>query len=228
MKPNMALNIFDLLVLPQHDKFQADPNTKCPILRTIGAMNNVQARIDTHSSNFVAKYPSMKSFIGIIVGGNTKEYKFSEADAKELCAAIENVAIANGLPVFITFSRRTPDTMKKIFRETFEWPNVIYDPTINDGTENPYIDMLKHAKFLVLTCDSVSMCSEAASSGKPLYIYLPKKFKSAKHKYLLQQLIDLKIAHLFSKATGSMEEYHYPPLNEVDKVAEYVKGHLLL
>ena len=36
--------------------------------------------------------------------------------------------------------------------------------------ENPYFGLLGLADFLVVTCDSVNMVSEAASTGKPVYV----------------------------------------------------------
>ncbi len=226
MRPGMSADIFDLIVLPQHDKF--NKTSKAEVIRTIGALNNIPARIEQYKDNLVSKYPSMKSFIGVLVGGNTKDYGFTEADCREFAYSIENAIAYNGIPAFISFSRRTPEHTKKIFRDMFVWPNIIYDPTdINASMENPYIAMLKFAKFLALTCDSVSMCSEVASTGKPMYVYCPPNFSSKKHKYFLQQLVDLNIAKQLGISTGIMEEYQYTPLNEVEKVVEYIREKLL-
>jgi mitochondrial fission protein ELM1 len=228
MRPNINVDVFDLLVLPQHDAFTISPNSICKVLRTIGALNNVPDRIEKYGDDWLYTYPSMKSFIGVLVGGDTKDYKFSVRDAKELATSIENAISYNGIPAFISFSRRTPQHVKDIFNKKFAWPNILYDPTIESNSENnPYIGILKLSKFLILTCDSVSMCSEAASTGKPIYIYCPPKFNSKKHKYLIQQLIDLNIARPLTSSTGIIEEYHYNALTEVTKVADYVRSKIL-
>ena len=125
----------------------------------------------------------------------------------------------SGIPAFITFSRRTPDLLKTLFAAKFLAPNIIYDPIISDK-ENPFLSILKHAKFLIITSDSVSMCSEAASTGHPLYIYTPEKFDSKKHKYFTQQLIDLGVARALTPHSPPLEEYTYTPLNEVLRVAK--------
>jgi len=229
MRPNINIDIFDLLILPQHDNFSIKSNSKCKLIRTIGALNNIQSKVIKYQDDLLNKYPSMKSFIGVLIGGNTKEYKFTPKDAKEFCNAVENAISYNGIPAFISFSRRTPDHVKEIFSQTFTWPNIVYDPTKeSNSANNPYIGMLKCATFLVLTCDSVSMCSEAASTNKPVYIYCPTKFNSKKHKYLVQQLTDLNIARPLTLSTGIMEKYEYTPLNEVAKVAAYVKNEMLI
>ena len=164
----------------------------------------------------------MYHFIGVLIGGNTKEYQFTEKDARELSMIIEKMVAYTKTPAYITFSRRTPDSVKKIFTEKFLAPNVIYDPTVSDK-ENPFLGILKYSKFLIITCDSVSMCSEAASTGHPLYIYTPEEFASKKHKYFTQQLIDLGIARALAVNTPPLEEYSYVPLNEVEKVTKMVK-----
>ncbi|MGX6959927.1 MAG: ELM1/GtrOC1 family putative glycosyltransferase [Rickettsia endosymbiont of Pentastiridius leporinus] len=88
---------------------------------------------------------------------------------------------------------------------------------------NPYIGMLANAKYIVATADSISMCSEAASSGKPLYIFCPPNFKSLKHKIFIKQLVDQKIARMLDESVTKLEEYNYLPLNETDGVANNIK-----
>ena len=67
------------------------------------------------------------------------------------------------------------------------------------------------------------MCSEAASTGHPLYIYTPERFASKKHKYFTQQLIDLGIARAIGAKSPALQEYNYTALDEVSKVAKAVK-----
>jgi mitochondrial fission protein ELM1 len=215
MKPNINTNVFDLIALPQHDVFR---DSKSNIIRTIGALNNIPTRIAQYNSIL-----PMHNFIGVLIGGNTKEYCFSEKDTKELATILEKMLTDTGAMAYITFSRRTPDNLKKIFTKKFLSPNLIYDPTISTK-DNPFLGILKYSKFLIITSDSVSMCSEAASTGHPLYIYTPDGFTSKKHKYFVQQLIDLGIARPLTTKTPTLEEYSYIPLNEVAKVAKAVKA----
>ena len=211
MKPDIDADKFDLIALPQHDVFKDD---SAHIIRTIGAIHNIPARIEQHRAQ-----PPMDSFIGVLIGGNTKEYKFSKHDAIELSTILERASEASGIPAFITFSRRTPEMLKQLFIKKFSSPHVIYDPTTSKE-DNPFLSILKYAKFLIITCDSVSMCSEAASTGHPLYIYTPERFASKKHKYFTQQLIDIAIARPITTHSYALEEYKYTPLNEVTKVAK--------
>ncbi|AAY62021.1 RPE5 domain protein [Rickettsia felis str. Pedreira] len=89
---------------------------------------------------------------------------------------------------------------------------------------NPYIAMLANAKYIISTADSISMCSEVASSGKPLYIFCPSNFNSSKHKIFIKQLVEQKIAKTFDESVTMLEEYSYKPLNEAERVAEIIKS----
>ncbi|WP_218459978.1 mitochondrial fission ELM1 family protein [Rickettsia sp. TH2014] len=89
---------------------------------------------------------------------------------------------------------------------------------------NPYIAMLANAEYIISTADSISMCSEAASSGKPLYIFCPPNFNSSKHKIFIKQLVEQKIARIFDESVTMLEEYSYKPLNEAERVAKIIKS----
>ncbi|MEY3196704.1 MAG: hypothetical protein RLZZ59_70 [Pseudomonadota bacterium] len=220
-KPEISPEKFDIIALPQHDSSNRSYDN---LVRTIGSLNVIRARIAKKEFDIEKAYPGLSKFIGVLIGGDTKEYKFSNEDAQELHKILENVLSYNGTPLFITLSRRTPQVVKNYINKTnFPWPNVIYDPSISDEP-NPYIGILSAAKFLIITNDSISMCSEAASSGKPLYIYKPDNFRSAKHLYFLQQLIDLGIARIIDSSTTALSEYKYTPLKEVDKVVREIRN----
>ncbi len=90
------------------------------------------------------------------------------------------------MSLIVSTSRRTGPAATKVLHDAlarqkkvavFMWqPD---DPTSRD---NPYLAMLGAADAVVVTGDSVSMVSEAATAGKPVYVWLgdmnlPSKFK---------------------------------------------------
>lgn len=226
MRPFLDSASFDLIVLPQHDIFDAEyPN----IIRVIGSLHNIQSRLLNAGVEFHLDYPTMHNFIGVLIGGVVKKYRFSEEDAMRLAKILNNVSSNHGIPLFITFSRRTPDIVKQVFHETFEWPHVMYDPLAKDAKKNPYSGILSQASFIISTCDSISMCSEATASGKPLYIFCPEnKDALKKHRYFVQQLLDLGVARILENNTETLQQYSYEPFNEAEKVAKYIKEHVLV
>jgi mitochondrial fission protein ELM1 len=80
--------------------------------------------------------------------------------------------------------------------------------------------MLALADHIVVTGDSISMCSEACTTGKPTYIYAPDNYLSKKHQIFVDQLFKSKRAHPLSSHADSTE---YTPLNDASHVAEKIK-----
>ncbi|GAB4169076.1 MAG: mitochondrial fission ELM1 family protein [Rickettsiaceae bacterium] len=222
MRPDIDPREFDLIVLPQHDSFNYTlPN----IVRIIGALTNTQAKIQGLQNEFENKYPEIGSFIAVIIGGSTKGYKLTLNNAKLLAQSLSNLSENHSLPLFITFSRRTPENIKVYFKEKFAWPNIIYDPV--SGEYNPYPALLGKAEYIISTTDSISMCSEAVSTGKSVYVFCPASFKLKKHNFFIQQLVDLGLVRRLDLQANIMEKYKYEPLAEIAKVAAIIREKIL-
>ena len=223
MRPDIDSKNFNLIILPQHDNVQ---QVNSHIVRIIGALSNSATKIERGAEELSKNYPEAKNFIAVLIGGNTKKHKFTEANANAIAQALSNIAINHSCPLFFSFTRRTPEATKSIIKNMFPWPHIIYDPS--DNRPNPYYGMLGRAEFIICTGDSVSMCSEVASTGKPFYIYCPNGFKIVeKHRFFIQQLVDIGVARKFEDGTVALEHYYYPPLNEVRKIADIVRSELL-
>ena len=203
-------------VFPHNDDFKN-------IIPINGAINNVTAKFAATSLELQKHYPNLKQFIAVIIGGNNKKFNFNKDEAVLFSSLLNKIYTNLKIPFFISFSRRTPQAVKSIIKNNMPASTIIYDPNEDTGY-NPYIAMLSKAKYIISTADSISMCSEAASSGKPLYIFCPPNFNSSKHKIFIKQLVKQKIARIFDEAVISLEEYNYKPLNEAERVAEIIKS----
>ncbi|MDX2049753.1 MAG: ELM1/GtrOC1 family putative glycosyltransferase [Rickettsiaceae bacterium] len=225
LKPGIKFSNFNLIVVPYHDSIIKSSNNN--IINITGALCNLEQKIQEGKSQFYQAYPSLQkvSYLAVLIGGATKDSIFSEQDAKDLASIITQVAKNNNLNALITFSRRTQDFIKNAILSIKNDNILIYDPAF--GGNNPYPAMISDAKFVIATCDSVSMCSEVVSSGKPLYIYIPKNFHSKKHLSFASNLFELGVARKLSLGTNNLQDYHYTPLNEVRRVAEYVISNLI-
>ena len=222
MKPDVDPEEFELIILPQHDTFNYIlPN----VIRVIGALNNIQDQSDKQQESFNANYPNIDKFIAVTIGGSTKSYQLNLANAKSLANILYFISENNSLLLFISFSRRTPVYIKNYFKNTFLEPHIIYDPESKKA--NPYPAMLNNAEYIISTADSISMCSEAASTGKPLYIFCPDNFKLQKHNFFIQQLVDLGVARRLEDDTKFLEKYEYKPLSEITRIAKVIKEYHL-
>lgn len=222
MRPGIDPREFDLIILPQHDSFNYTlPN----VVRIIGALTNVQHKMKNLIPEFEKNYPEIDKFIAVIIGGSTKSFKLKLEDAQIFAQTLSNIAAYHSLKLFITFSRRTPDNVKTYFKQTFSDYNVIYDPLTSGN--NPYPAILARADYVLCTADSISMCSEAVSTGTPVYIFCPGNFKLKKHNFFIQQLVDLGLSRRINTQTAKLEKYDYVPLNEINKAVSIIKTRIL-
>lgn len=216
MRPLSYFDAFDYIILPDHDKTEPAKN----IIFITGALNAARIKIQT-AQDLKALYPELADFVGIVIGGKTRFFEFSQGDNQNFVDLLKRFLQETKLIPVITFSRRTPLSTKELIKKAFAG-HIIYDPQ-EDAGPNIYYNILKSAKYIICTGDSVSMCSEAASSGKPSYIYLPHDIKrSAKHGRFIKQLIDKKIARILDNSSN-IEEYTYEPLNEGERIAKLIK-----
>jgi mitochondrial fission protein ELM1 len=122
---------------------------------------------------------------------------------------------ATGGTLMATLSRRTGDAARTAFR-TWLAPHcaVFYE---GEGL-NPYFALLSAADVIFVTADSVNMATEAAASGKPIYI-IPVDGQGGKLDRFHASLAKRGCARRFS---GKLESWGYPPLLETDRVAAAV------
>lgn len=224
MHPNLLFSHFDLVILPYHDTIKKNAVN---IVQVTGALNNIPDKIFASNNELHKNYPSLGRFIAVIIGGNSKHYDFSKNGAKEFAEILSNIAKNQQYTLFVSFSRRTPGGAKQMIKNNLPSSAIIYDPLEERDKPNPYLSMLATADYIIATADSISMCSEAASTGKPLYIFFPLLFKSAKHLTFVKQLVNLKIAKILDKSTTHLVPYEYTPLNEVARISNIVMNSIL-
>ena len=92
---------------------------------------------------------------------------------------------------------------------------------IEDVDKKAYLSSLSLAKYIVVTCDSTSMISEAALTGKPIYIgeipaksndYRFRKFRDLFHKLKIVKNLNEKV-----------EIWNYETLDETNRIAKEIK-----
>ncbi len=217
-----GLDEFDLVCVPRHDAIGEAEN----IMQMTGAPHRVTpgrlARAKEDWQQRLGALPGPR--IALIVGGSTKRRKFTEEMARELGAAASKMASAAGGSLMVTTSRRSDDTADaliaeiKVPVEIFKW---------GDAGDNPYLGYLAMADGVIVTGDSVSMCSEAAATPGPMWIYAPKKLTIHKHGILHKQLYDAGIAKPFDALRGTdFASWQHAPLNAAFDVAAEIKKRL--
>ncbi|MCA8998141.1 MAG: mitochondrial fission ELM1 family protein [Planctomycetaceae bacterium] len=215
--PGTDLNEFDLVVTPEHDRILG-PN----VIHTLGALHPLSPRkLELlRQEDSPAGLCELKSpFAGVLLGGPNKYYPFSRDDVAGLIAGLR-VAESSGIKLAILPSRRTPDHAVDALRRTFGNRHFVW----TGETENPYQHVLAKASHFIVTCDSVSMISEATATGRPVHLEMlaakrrPKKFERFHESFSKRGMV--------RQFLGTLPEWSYEPHFEADRVAEIVMDRL--
>jgi mitochondrial fission protein ELM1 len=210
--PVIAASHFDLVVVPRHDGL-----TGRNVVATRGALHRVTPELlKTGAERLAPRIASLpRPYVAVLLGGSNGAYRFDAETATRLGQQLTAAARAISGSLLITPSRRTAeDGIAAIRAAVDSIPHFIW----NGEGENPYFGMLGSADFILATSDSVNMVSEAAATGKPLYVFdLPGG--SAKFRRFHDGLRADGIARPFA---GTLEPYAYPPLNDMAAVAARV------
>ena len=117
--------------------------------------------------------------------------------------------------LLMTFSRRTPMRARELLAARLgHLPGMIWD---GEGA-NPYFAFLAAADYVLVTEDSTNMATEAASTGKPVFVL---KMDGHSHKFRLfhEELEGRGAARPFG---GAFHGWTYEPLRETDRLASEV------
>jgi len=84
-----------------------------------------------------------------------------------------------------------------------------------------YLSALAISEYIVVTCDSSSMISEAALTGKPIYIANIEAKKNDKRFQKFRNLF--KELNIIRNLGKELEIWNYQKLDETNRVAKYNK-----
>jgi uncharacterized protein len=156
---------FDLVIVPAHDKIRGEN-----VFVTQGAIHHVSAeKLISAAGHFRPLLASLpRPLISVLVGGKNRHQSFSDACAHDFAGKLQLAATNTAGGLAVSFSRRTGAENEAMIRQDLKGhPSYIWDGT----GENPYLGLLALADVIIVTGDSISMVSEACSTGKPVYIF---------------------------------------------------------
>ena len=114
-------------------------------------------------------------------------------------------------------SYRTPENIVKLAFNYFNDNHLV----IKERDKKAYLSALSLADIIIVTCDSTSMISEAAITGKPVYVAQMKNKRSI-HRF--EKFYNLfKELGIIRDLENKIENWTYKGLDEVNKAALIVK-----
>ncbi|HYG27887.1 MAG TPA: mitochondrial fission ELM1 family protein [Caulobacteraceae bacterium] len=210
--PRTPLSFYDVVVPPLHDRVTGEN-----VVSIIGSPHRVTPqRLNKELRRFAKRIdPLPRPRVAVLVGGRSKGFDLPKARAEQMAREIRLAVEHEGGSLLMTFSRRTPDAAKAILTEGLgDLPGVIWDGT----GENPYFAFLAAADYILVTEDSTNMATEAAATGKPVFV-LKMEGSSLKFRLLHEQLERHGAARPFG---GGFHRWTYQPLQETDRAAQEI------
>ncbi|KAK9279946.1 hypothetical protein L1049_013630 [Liquidambar formosana] len=236
--PRSQLNRFDMVITPHHDYYPLTPHAQEQVpqflrrwitpreppdrhvVLTVGALHQIDsAALRSAASAWHEEFaPLPKPLLVVNIGGPTRHCRYGVDLAKQLTASLQSILVSCG-SVRISFSVRTPEKVSSIILKELGNNPKVY---IWNGEEpNPHLGHLAWADAFVITADSVSMLSEACSTGKPVYVMGAERCRwklSDFHKSLRER----GVVRPFMGHEDISESWSYPPLNDTAEAANRV------
>lgn len=217
--PQLPLHLVDLILPPRHDSLTG-PN----VISTRGALHHVTPeKIERAVAEHMATHPDLatikglRPILGVLIGGSNATATLTPEKSTQLITSLKSAAAELDAHLWITASRRTgADNIRAMQSELAGTGHWFWN---NEGT-NPYMAILGSADFLVVTGDSVSMVSEAASTGKPVYT-LDFDGYSGRLNLFHQALRAEGVTRPFG---GTLETWSYPATNDTPEIATIVRA----
>ena len=212
--PKVNFNHFDFIVAPEHDSIKGKN-----VINTKGAIHYLtDAEIiknKDYLSSFIKK--DHRKICSLILGGPTKYYDYSLENIENIFFILNNLLKKNNFQLVVIPSMRTPKNIIKHAKKYFGKNHTIID----NVDKKAYLSALSISNRVVVTCDSSSMISEAALTGKPIYVanILPRKNDKRFQKFrnLFSEL------NIIRNLGEDEENWNYQKLDETNRVAKIIK-----
>lgn len=168
MKPDwLRLKRFDLVIMPEHDT----PPIKKNVAVTYGALNLIDEdylRIQADKLKGIIGDLGPQISLGLLIGGNTGKYRLSVEGIRKVIFDVKKVSRDLDMNVLVTTSRRTPKEIEDFIRgELKDFDRCKLLIIANERNIPEAVGgILGLSDFVLVSEESISMISEAASSGK--------------------------------------------------------------
>ena len=212
--PKINFDYFDFIVAPEHDGISGSN-----IINTKGAIHyltkdEIEENKD-YLNSFIRK--DNRKIWCLIMGGPTKYYDYSTKNMKHIFSIFYKLLKKKDFQLVVIPSMRTPLNTIHYAKEFFGENHTV----IMDVGKKAYLSALAISENIIVTCDSSSMISEAALTGKPIYIanILPKK-NDIRFQRFRNLFRDLNITRNLGE---DVENWTYQSLDETNRVAKIIK-----
>ena len=206
--PKVNLKNFDAVVAPEHDNLKGKN-----VFNSKGAIHYITEFDIKNAKSYLNEKVKEQKVISLILGGPNKYYNFTESQLVKIFNEIKSIFITRGYIAIVIPSIRTPKKIIDLAVKEFGADNYV----VNSVNKQAYLSAFALATHIVVTCDSTSMISEAAISGKPIFV---AHMKPKKDNYRFKKFFQLfKELGIIRNLGEKVEDWKYNKLNEAQRIA---------
>ena len=210
--PKVSLNNFDYIIAPEHDGLIGKN-----VLATKGAIHYITEDDLIKNQSYLKPKINKEKVVTMIVGGPNKYYDFNDNIIENIFLNVQNDFIDKGYQLIFIPSMRTPKNIIEKAVNFFNEKQII----IKNIDKKAYLSSMKLADHIIVTCDSTSMISEAAMTGKPIYVaQMPSIRKNDRFQNFYKLFKSLNIIRDLDK---TIDNWNYTKLNETDRISKLIK-----
>jgi KDO2-lipid IV(A) lauroyltransferase len=178
LTPLISPELFDVVVMPEHDR--PKPLRRAHLITPKVSPNLINAAyLKQQSEGLMKVYTHLKASVrtkfGVLIGGNAKGVTFDEAQIRQLLEQIKESALHYNADILLTTSRRTPEAIEQIISKelkNFERCSLCILANQRNFPETVG-GILGLSDLVIVSGESISMVSEALSSGKRTIVFSP-------------------------------------------------------
>ncbi len=214
--PKVNFQNFDYIISPEHDDLKGEN-----IINSKGAIHYLTTTEIEEKKNYLSdRIAKEKKIVTLILGGPTKYYTYSNQNILNIFSKISKQILKTDFQLIVIPSNRTPVKTIELAKKFFSKEHLI----IEKVDKNSYLSSLGVADYIIVTCDSSSMISEAALTGKPLYVaMIPPSKKDTRFKKFRKLFENMNIIREFDE---KLETWNYEKLDETKRIAYEIKDKL--
>jgi uncharacterized protein len=167
-RPWALIENFDLVITTPQYRLPRRPN----VLHNTAPLQRVaDQRLREAAAIWAPRLAHLpRPYTAVMVGGNAGPYVLDQEAATLLGRAASAFARRQGGSLLISTSARTPKNVMAPLRAAVDCPADIFRWS-RDAAENPYLGYLALADSIIVTCESMSMLTEACATLKPVYMF---------------------------------------------------------
>ena len=210
--PKVNFENFDAIIAPEHDDLSGSN-----VYSSKGAIHYITETEIIEAKEYLMKKINSEKIVSLILGGPNKYYSFDRGQLLEIFNQIKSNFISKGYKAIVVPSMRTPQESIELARQEMSSFGYVVDRV----DKQAYLSAYALGNYIVVTCDSTSMISEAATSGKPVFV---AHMKSKKNNHRFKKFFKLyKEMGIIRDLGEKIETWTYNKHNEAQRIAIEIK-----